>query len=113
MHEIGVLSKAIEEIEKIAKENDVDHIKVVTFQIGEASGYINSFFLDYFPIITKENPLFSNCELKIIQTKAEAICSECHSLYNVMAQKGRCPKCGSRDKEMIGGQEFLIKEIVC
>ncbi len=112
MHEIGVLSKAIEEIEKVCSDNGVSNLKVVTFQIGEASGYINKFFLDYFPIITAEKPLFSGCELKIIQTKAEAICLECHSLYNVMSQKGKCPRCGSREKEMIGGQEFLIKELI-
>lgn len=112
MHEIGVLSKAIEEIEKVSKDKGIENIKVVTFQIGEASGYINKFFIDYFPIITAEKPLFSGCKLKIIQTKAEAICLECHSLYNVMAQKGKCPRCGSREKEMIGGQEFLVKELI-
>lgn len=112
MHEIGTLSRAIEEIEKVALENKIENIKVVTFQIGEASGYITKFFTDYFPIITSEKPLFKDCELKIIQTKAEAVCLNCHTLYNVMKQKGVCPRCGSREKEMIGGQEFLIKELV-
>ena len=28
-----------------------------------------------------------------------------------MEQKGVCPKCGSRRKTILGGQEFKVKEI--
>lgn len=28
-----------------------------------------------------------------------------------MKQEGKCPKCGSRDKKILGGQQFLVKEI--
>ncbi len=111
MHEIGVLSEAIKVIENVASENHIERVKRVTLRVGEASGYLTSFFTQYFPIITESNPLFEGCELKINVTKAEALCNECHALYNVMAQKGKCPKCGSRDKTMIGGQEFLIEQL--
>lgn len=111
MHEIGVLTEAVKTIESVAKENHIEKIKVVTLQVGEASGYLTNFFTQYFPIITEDNPLFEGCELKINVTKAEALCNECHTLYNVMSQKGKCPKCGSRDKTMIGGQEFMIKQL--
>ena len=112
MHEIGVLTEAINQIHEIAKKNKVDRVKVVTLQIGEASGYLTHFFTEYFPFVTKDIPLFEGCQLRMIVTKAEALCLNCHSLYNVMTNKGKCPKCNSREKQMIGGQEFLIKEII-
>ena len=28
-----------------------------------------------------------------------------------MKNEGRCPKCGSREKKILGGQQFLVKEI--
>lgn len=111
MHEIGVLDKAIKQIRNVASENGIASIKGVTFQVGEASGYLTRFFEEYFPIMTEGDPLFADCKLNILVTKAEAICLDCHSLYNVMAQKGKCPKCGSREKQMIGGQEFLVKDL--
>ena len=111
MHEIGVLTNAVNTIESIAKENHIEKIKSVTFQVGEASGYLTHFFTEYFPFVTKDIPVFEGCKLNIVTTKAEALCQECHSLYNVMANKGKCPKCGSREKQMIGGQEFIIKEL--
>lgn len=39
------------------------------------------------------------------------MCNECHSLYNVMKNKGVCPKCGSRSKTILSGTEFLLKDI--
>lgn len=32
-------------------------------------------------------------------------------MYNVMQNEGMCPKCGSRNKKILGGQQFLLKEI--
>ncbi len=43
--------------------------------------------------------------------RGEAMCNECHSLYNVMKCKGICPHCLSRDKTILSGQEFVVKEI--
>ncbi len=43
--------------------------------------------------------------------RGEALCNKCHSLYNVMRCEGRCPKCGSRDKTILSGQSFIVKEI--
>ena len=50
-------------------------------------------------------------QLKIISVPGEALCKECSAMYNVMRNEGRCPKCGSRSKMILGGQEFRIKEI--
>jgi hydrogenase nickel incorporation protein HypA/HybF len=43
--------------------------------------------------------------------KGEALCKECKALYNVMKNEGKCPCCGSREKEVLGGQQFIVKEI--
>jgi Zn finger protein HypA/HybF involved in hydrogenase expression len=32
-------------------------------------------------------------------------------MYNIMASEGKCPKCGSIYKKILGGQQFLLKEI--
>lgn len=112
MHEISVLEKVIVTCRNVAKENDVNHIRAITLSIGELTGYIPYFFTEYFPIITKGEQLFEGTELRINEIKGEALCKECRAMYNVMRTEGKCPKCGSREKTIIGGQDFRIEELI-
>ncbi len=111
MHEIAVLSKAVNLGEQIARENNVEHIKYLRLEVGELTGYLPVFFEKYYPVVTEDKPIYAGSELKMDIVRGEALCNECHSLYNVMKNEGRCPKCGSRSKTILGGQEFKIKDI--
>jgi len=111
MHEIGALSEAIKVVERVAKENGIEKVRLITLEIGELTGYLPVFFEKYFPIVTEDKPLVKDAELRIQVVRGQALCRQCETLYNVMRHEGRCPKCGSRDKTILGGQEFLIKEI--
>lgn len=112
MHEIGVLYEAIKVAERVAKENSLSQIKYITLSVGELTGYLPVFFEKYFPIIIEDRPLFKDAELKMEIVPGEALCMECNSIYNVMKCEGVCPKCGSRNKNVLGGRDFLIKDIV-
>lgn len=111
MHELGALNEAVKVAERVAKENNVDKIKILTLEVGELTGFLPVFFERYFSVMVEENPLFSECELKIESVRGEALCNECHALYNVMKNEGQCPKCKSRNKTILGGQEFKVKNI--
>ena len=54
---------------------------------------------------------FEGSELNIISVPGEALCKECSAMYNVMRNEGKCPKCGSRSKKILGGQQFRVLEI--
>ena len=69
------------------------------------------FFEKYWPVVTENRPVFEGCELRMSIARGEALCLECNALYSVMACEGVCPKCGSRYKKILGGQQFLLKEI--
>lgn len=112
MHEIGVLYEAIKVAERTAEANSLAGIKYLTLSVGELTGYLPIFFEKYFPIITEDRPLFKDAELKLEIVPGEALCTECQSIYNVMKCKGVCPKCGSRNKTILGGRDFLVKDIV-
>lgn len=111
MHEIGVLYKAVETANQISEENGIDELKFITLEIGELTGYIPVFFEKYFPIVVEDFPRLKNAHLNIEVIKGQALCSECQSFYNVMTHEGVCPKCKSREKKIISGQEFKIKEM--
>ena len=111
MHEIGALTKAVDLVEQIASDNKLDHVSYITLEVGELTGYVPVFFEKYFPVVTENRPLFEGTELRIRTILGQALCKDCESLYNVMKNEGRCPKCGSREKTILGGQQFLVKEI--
>ena len=111
MHEIGALTKAIDLVEKVAKENEVKRIKSITLEVGELTGFLPIFFEKYFPVVIENRLIFEDAKLQIQIVKGQALCSECETLYNVMKQEGKCPVCGSREKTVLGGQEFLVKHI--
>lgn len=112
MHEIGALTKAVELVERIAVENGVDHVRRITLEIGELTGYLPMFFEKYFPIVVENRPIFRDAELNIQTVRGQAICQTCQALYNVMKCEGRCPQCGSQEKDILSGQDFLVKNIV-
>lgn len=111
MHEISALEEAVRTADKLAEEHGIDAIKVLTLEIGELTGYVPRFFEEYFPIVTEDKPRLHNCELKTRIVRGEALCRDCGALYNVLRSEGACPKCHSREKKILGGQEFVIKEI--
>lgn len=104
MHEIGALKKAVDLCNQIAVDNKIDSIKTITLEVGELTGYLPVFFEKYYPILKEST-------LKCIVVKGQATCNECDAFYNVMKCKGVCPKCGSRQKTIISGQQFLVKNI--
>lgn len=111
MHEIGALTKAVDLIERVARENHIEQIKGITLEVGELTGYLPVFFEKYFPIVTEDKPIFRDTALHIRTVKGQALCSGCAAVYNVMRHEGRCPSCGSREKTVLGGQDFIVKHI--
>ncbi|MBQ9328899.1 MAG: hydrogenase maturation nickel metallochaperone HypA [Solobacterium sp.] len=111
MHEISVLVKAVELAEQTAEDNGIEEISYITLEVGELSGYLPVFFEKYFPIVVEHHPRLQKAELRMITPRGEGLCLNCSAIYNVMECQGVCPKCGSRSKKILGGQQFLLKEI--
>lgn len=111
MHEISVLHEAVETIDKIAGENQIERIASVTFELGELSGMLPVFFEKYYPIVIEGRPRFKDSKLIMEVIPGQALCKGCQSLFNVMKNEGVCPVCKSRDKTILGGTEFTIREI--
>ena len=111
MHEIGMLYQAADLAIKYADENNADDVKYITFEIGELSGALPHVFTEYFPMVAEKYPKLKNAEIKIREVSGEGLCSECSCLYNVMRQEGTCPRCGSKNKKILGGQDVKVINI--
>lgn len=111
MHEVGMLNEMAKTISKIATEKQVEHVKFIAVDIGELSGVLPQAFEEFFPLIKEQYDVLSGSELKIRMIPGEALCNNCNALYNVMKNEGQCPKCQSRYKKILGGQEIMLQQI--
>ena len=48
MHEISVLTKAVELVENVARDNGLDHVGYITLEVGELTGYVPLFLRNTF-----------------------------------------------------------------
>lgn len=111
MHELGVVFHVIDECEKIAEQNKVNHIDSVTIELGTVSGVIDKYLVDCWNWAVSKHENMKKCELKIEKIKAITHCEDCGKDYNTIIYGKTCPHCQSSNTYLLQGNEFNIKEM--
>lgn len=111
MHELGVVFYVIDEVENVAKQNDVEHIHSVTLEVGEVSSVVPEYLTDCWKWAIKKHDILTDCELKIESIDAVTYCEDCQKNYPTVKFGKICPYCQSENTFLIKGNEFNIKEI--
>lgn len=112
MHELGVLMEVVNQVTEVAKENDVTKIEKLIVQVGELSAMIPRYMKKLYPAAV-DGTILEGSELEIEILPGNGRCKQCGNVYNLLEEQGTCPNCGCQQFEMICGDEFMIKEIVC
>ena len=94
MHEIGVVRSMVRTV----------------LDIGELSLVIPKYVEDIYPVVVGDAWL-KDTKLVINVIPGMAECDECNELFNVIEHEGYCPNCGSFEKTILSGKDFLIREI--
>lgn len=111
MHELSIVMEVVKQVEKLAKDNNVDKVKSVTIEVGEVSGVVKSYFVDAFDWMCKKTPLMSECELNYIEIQAISYCEDCKKTYPTTKYGRECPYCHSPKTYLVSGRDFMIKDI--
>ncbi len=111
MHELGVICKVIETVDDICVKENIPYVDTIVLEIGELSGIVPFYIQNCFPAVTYNKDRFKNTKLEIEVVEGQAKCSKCGEVFNVVKNEGYCPSCGSFNKEVLGGLDFLVKEI--
>lgn len=110
MHELGVVMHACDEIVAFAQENNIEKISEVVFEVGEGSGIVIDYLKKCYPIATK-GTILEGSDVIVETIPGMVMCLDCFEIYNAVEYKGCCPECGSKQKEILSGREFNIKEV--
>ena len=111
MHELGIVAHVIDEVEKVAKENEVEKVVKLTLEVGEVSSVVPDYFTDCFEWAKKKTQFMRECELELIILEGISYCTRCKETYKTTAYGKECPHCGSYETYLVTGNEITIKDI--
>ncbi|MBS4536539.1 hydrogenase maturation nickel metallochaperone HypA [Clostridium sp. D2Q-14] len=111
MHELGVIIEVVKKVESFAKKNRIVEIDTLVLQIGELSSMVPKYVEACYPAAV-DGTLLQDTKLKIEILPCNAICKNCNKVFNLIEAQKKCPDCESEEWDLLGGNEFLIKEII-
>lgn len=111
MHEIGIVRSMCATVSSFAEKNQVSKIDEIVCECGELSLVIPEYVEKLYPPVAEDFPRLKGARLRLEIVPGLAECDECDEIFNVVEHKGYCPNCGSFEKQVLSGKEFLVKEI--
>jgi hydrogenase nickel incorporation protein HypA/HybF len=111
MHELSTVVYVIDQVEKLAAENDLTVVNSVTLQVGEVSAIIPEYLESFWKFARKRSNMLQETELKIESIEAVTYCQDCGKTYPTLKYAKQCPYCKSYNTFLVTGNEYIIKEI--
>ena len=110
MHEMSICEGILQILETESANKNFKQVKKVALEIGPLSGVALEALKFSFDVVMKGS-LAEGSELIIIDMPATAWCMQCAETVNIEQRYDDCPKCGSAQLQVTGGEELSIKEL--
>jgi len=113
MHELSIAMRMVEELTRIARENNAKKITIVNLKIGRMSGIVIDSLKFAFDAIKFEYPFISNSEILIEEVPVMYECNNCGDIFESIETLyfPSCPKCNSYNLKLLSGDEMHIKNL--
>ncbi len=110
MHELGVTENIVNIALAKAAEVQASKILKISIVIGELSGFVPDCIDFYFESLSKDT-IAERAKLDFDIIPAKFRCRNCSTIASPEGMLWTCPSCQSQSMEVIGGQEFYIKDL--
>ncbi|TVZ40509.1 hydrogenase nickel incorporation protein HypA/HybF [Alteromonadaceae bacterium 2753L.S.0a.02] len=110
MHEMSLCEGVLQVLEDTAAQQQFQRVIRVWLEIGQLAAVEKNAMSFCFDVVTR-NTLAEGAQLEIIEVKAEAWCLQCASVVTITQRYDACPKCGSYQLQINGGDELKIREL--
>jgi hydrogenase nickel incorporation protein HypA/HybF len=110
MHEMSLCQGVVQILEEQAVAHSYSRVKTVRLEIGPLAAVEPEAMRFCFDAATR-GTIAENATLDIIETAASAWCFSCGDTVSIAARYSVCPKCGSHQLQVTGGDELRIKEL--
>ncbi len=110
MHEMSLAEGVLQIIEDSSRTQNFSRVKTVWLEIGQLAGVEAEAMRFCFEAVVNGS-IAQDAKLEIIETPGQAWCLHCAEVVHVRALYDACPKCGSHQVQVTGGNEMRVKEL--
>ena len=117
MHELSVVQNIVETTCGVLAGRGIEKASFLSLVIGEHTGIVPQYVKMYYNEVC-EGTALAGSELRIETVRTEYFCRDCGNVFfpGIMGhehlhREEHCPKCRSKDLEVIAGNEMMIKEV--
>jgi hydrogenase nickel incorporation protein HypA/HybF len=111
MHELSIAKNIIEIIKESVSEEDLAKVEKVILKVGELSGVVAD-SLEFSLEAVCAGTELEKANYKLVKIPFIVRCKICNNESNSELGVIKCPLCGSKDTEIISGNELLVSEII-
>jgi hydrogenase nickel incorporation protein HypA/HybF len=112
MHEVSIATGLIDELIRIAEENEARKVITVNVKIGKMSGIVTDSLKFAFDALKAEQPLISSTEMQIQEVPLCYECRDCRVTFGTEDPNFPCcPDCKSYRLTLLTGEEMNIENM--
>ena len=112
MHEVSIALGMVDELIKIARNNNATKINAVKLKIGNMSSIVTDSLIFAFDAVKLEHSLLSDARIVIEEIPTVYECSNCNSSFEVdNIYFPSCSNCESLNVTLISGEEQHIENV--
>ncbi len=112
MHEVSIAFGMIDEVTRIARENNAKKVTSVNLKIGKMSGIVTDSLKFAFDAIKLEHPLLIDSEILIEEIPLIYECKNCKNSFQTdEIYFPACPECKSYSLKLLSGEEMNIEKL--
>jgi hydrogenase nickel incorporation protein HypA/HybF len=110
MHEMSLAEGVLRIAEETARAQGFARVKAVRLEIGALAQVEPEAMRFCFDAVTRDS-IAQGARLEIVCAPGTAWCAKCSDSVPVQALFDDCPRCGSTQLQLTGGQEMRVKEL--
>ncbi len=110
MHEMSLCQSILQTLEEQARVRKFSRVERVCLEVGPFSGVEVEALRFGFDVVMRGS-LADTATLEIVETPAQAWCFACAETVPIVQRYDACPRCGSHQLRVTGGDELKIKEL--
>lgn len=110
MHELSVCLSLLEEVKRVAAENNADGVARIVVTIGPLSGVEAPLLRNAFPLAVA-GTLAEDADLEIETAEIIVRCTACSAETQAKVNRLLCGECGDYRTNLVSGDEMILKQV--
>lgn len=110
MHEMSIAESMLQIVKEAALTEGYTKVKRVWLEVGQLAIVEKDSLRFCFDVVARDT-LAQDAQLEIIETPGRGQCLQCSTVVAITTLLEPCPKCGSFQIAVTGGQELRVKEL--